>query len=140
MRMTWAAVLTALGLGCASVSHAAVTLYECQIEAPGAMGWVPELVIIAHNTEADTVTVSDPIGFAFNDREPIAGSVLTNNDKRISFRWQVEDISAGAGTFVQRMVYRATYLRANNRMVVTGRPLPYENNFRGQGGCRVTQR
>lgn len=142
MRKMWSILVGLCGAGVALMAtplQAAVLVYQCQIDTRSGKGWIPEVVIVAHDPAAKTVLVSDPIIFEFNDRKPLEAKVTVQNDRRLSFTWRFERFRAPTGQFVSSFVYRGTYVKARNRMVVSAKPLGYVDNLRGEGPCQVSQ-
>ena len=115
----------------------ALTVYQCQIKERGKSGWVPKLVVLAHDLKTGDVQVSDPIILHFNDQQPLPATIALENNKRISFKWTLKGVRNRSGQYAPQFSFRGTYLKAKKEMVVTAKPLGYANTFTRQGPCTV---
>lgn len=111
----------------------AATHYSCKILKN--TGWIAPEIHIVYDEATGAVVVHDGIIYSFNNEEPLPGKVLSENKKRITFGWVIEDSRNRHGQYVSNFKYRASYLKAKKQLVVTAKPLGYANNFRGDGPC-----
>lgn len=116
---------------------AAPTVYQCELKVGRLESWVPEQLVIAHDTEAGTVLVSDPIILHFNDKQPLAGELVVQNAKRTTFKWALVDVVNRSGQQAPRFVYRATVQASDKTVRVVAKPLGYPNDFKAKGRCQV---
>ena len=122
-----------VALFCMSTAAAAVT-YECKMTKTDPSNWVPEEVLIQYDPDTGAVQVADPISHHFHGG-PRQGEVDTDNAKRTTFKWDVKTTNK-VGQFTT-MKYRATIMKNNNTVSVTGKPLGYLDNMRSSGTCVV---
>ena len=113
---------------------ASAAVYECSVTKSNS-SYIPEIVIIDYNASSGEVTVIDPVIKHFVGGA-ISGEVATENNKRITFKWSIDGTKADAQKHVN-WHYRATYLKGSSKLVITGKPLGYTNNFRGNGACKI---
>lgn len=132
-------LIATLGAICALATPAvAQTTYNCSLKNAGSTNWIPPVLFIGHDPAANRVVVSDPYILHFNDRQPVEGKVDTENAKRVTFVWELkarDDRGQSA-----RIVYRATWVKANKRMNITATALGYESAIQGHGTCEVKTR
>ena len=117
-----------------------VAIYDCQIKERGQSGWIPKVVVIAHDQKSGEILVSDPIIFHFNDKQPVAAKIAVENAKRTTFSWSLKGVKNRAGQYAPHFSFRATYLKAKNSMLLTSSPSGFSNSFSGTGPCRVIQK
>jgi hypothetical protein len=132
-------LIATLGAICALATPAvAQTTYTCSLKEAGRSNWIPPVLFIGHDPAANRVVVSDPIVLHFNDRQPVEGKVDTENDKRVTFVWELKtrDTRGQSAT----MIYRATWVKADKRMNITATALGYESGIQGFGTCEVEMR
>lgn len=110
--------------------------YECEITRKN-HGYVPEILFIVHKGSAKSATVLDPIIDYFNDGKPVSGTVSANNDKRLTVKWKLKDLTTPGGQFVAGFNYTATYLKKTGKLSVSAKPLGYLDNMRGFGTCKL---
>jgi len=96
--------------------------------------WVPNAVLIQYDPDTGAVQVADPITNHFLGGSAW-GAVDTDNDKRTTFKWDVKTTNK-VGQFTT-MKYRATVMKNNNTVTLSGKPLGYLNNYRSSGTCVV---
>ncbi len=130
--LTRAAIAAAAFLAFSTPSLAVV--YECNVTKSNA-DYIPTIVIIDYNTNSGAVTVLDPVIKHFLGRAT-NGEVVTENNKRITFKWSINGTKAGAQQNVN-LRYRATVLKGSNKLTISGKPLGYTNNFQGSGKCKL---
>lgn len=128
--------VAALLFGAMGTSFASAETYVCKIKPQITDGWIPTTLAVDYDTQTGDVVVYDEYIMHFHGK-PIAGKVAANNSKRITFAWTLNSVDAGGGARVNRFNFRASYLKANGKMVVTSQPSGYQNNFRGRGRCSI---
>lgn len=116
----------------------AQTAYTCALKEAGTSKWIPAVLFVGHDPANDRVVISDDIVLTFNNRKPIEGQVVTENNKRVTFSWEVKIKDSRGQT--ARMQYRATWVKAAKRMNVVATPFGYANGFQGYGSCQVASR
>ncbi len=131
-RILWAIVLliTVLPLGAMSET------YVCKIRPDSKGDWIPETLAINHDPKSGKVIVNDDLILFFH-KKPLVGRVATENAKRITFTWILPSVRNSAGQRALRFRFRASYLKATHKMIVSSQPSGYENRFRGSGVCNV---
>ena len=129
-------LLAIIFAGVALSTAAFADTYVCKIIQDSKGNWIPENLAINYNTQTGDVIVNDEYIMHFHGK-PIAGKVVTDNAKRITFTWTIPSVRNSAGQTALRFQYRASFLKRSGKMIVTSRPSGYENNFRGAGNCKV---
>ena len=116
----------------------ALTTNTCSLNVAASQNWVPELVVVTHDEAKGKIIVADPVIMYFNDRQPVEGRIAVNNNKRITFNWELKasDASGQRAT----MDYRMTYLRGNNTVSIQAQPLGYESGYQATGICEVKRK
>lgn len=130
------ALLLAVSLGQAQAKE-----YHCKIERNGQKtAALPPAVVVWHNEQTGEVKVLDGLIKAMSGG-PIAGSVSVDNDRRITFRYDVKKVSGtnqhGGSAFANTLSYQLTIQKANLSAVMSMKPLGYANTFRGKGLCAL---
>ncbi|WP_300518037.1 hypothetical protein [Aliiroseovarius sp.] len=113
--------------------------YTCEITPAGSGAWIPEVVVVNHDESTGKVVVLDPIIKFYKDA-PIEGRVGTDNARRTTFNWVLEDITVVAGAqrvFVNGFSFSLTVRKASHRASMSSTPLGYANRDRGDGRCTV---
>lgn len=111
------------------------TIYECQIEDRGTnQGWLPNIVVVAYEPGAETVTVSDPY-IEFASGGPIEVKPTTDNDAQLSLKWKITLPAANQDDL--NLTYSFTILKADNRAKISALPHGYDNTFTSKGTCKV---
>ena len=131
-KLLLAACLTGFVMPVAAISDT----YFCKVKQDSKGNWVPQSLAISYDEKTGKVVVNDEYIMHFHGT-PIAGKVVTDNAKRITFSWILPDVKNSAGQRALRFQYRATYLKASHKVVVTSRPSGYEDTFRGAGVCVI---
>ncbi|MCK0150894.1 hypothetical protein MWU54_12715 [Marivita sp. S6314] len=119
-------------------SAAAQVTYTCELTSPQRKAWIPDILFIGHDAEKGRVVISDPIVLHFNDRRPIEGRVSIDNAKRITFAWNYTATDSKGKR--AKMLFRATWLKADQEMRITAMPAGYHTGFNGVGTCDRQQR
>ena len=131
-------LLVALSLAwLAPPAQAQTRTFECSIQGTQARSWIQPLIFIAYDATADRVVVSDPAILQFNDGQPVEGSLVTENARRITFKWSVDMVSASKQRLT--MNYRATYVKGTGAVNVIAQPRHFSNSFNAGGTCKVGQ-
>jgi hypothetical protein len=134
MRFVTSALVLAFTLATTQAALAKTVTYNCATDARDGIV-VPQQVMFAHNEDTGELLVIDPI-IQHVIGKPIPGTITDNNDKRITFTWQMLELKNNKG---QRMGlrYNATYMRATGVFSLTAKPLNYSNDFRARGTCTL---
>ncbi len=113
-------------------SAMAADVYQCSVKKNGRGNWIPEFILISHDTKNNSVVVIDPVIDHFHGG-PIKGRLDIDNKVRTTFRWKVraKDKSSQHGT----LGYAATYQKASGKVTVSMFPAGYDNSFSGKGTC-----
>ncbi len=124
-------------------SAANAQTYVCQLTEQGRNNLIPEVVVIAHDKDAGTVAVLDPI-IKYYVGEAIAGEVATLNNKRITFKWTVrsvkgESTNGGRPLFTSGIKYRITIQHSSLKATIWAAPNGYRLQGRGKGRCQIEQ-
>lgn len=126
----------------AFVAGAAVAAEEgaitCQLDGPGAKGWVPPIVAVIVNDKGE-VTVSDPIILHFHG-VPVSGRIAVENARRITYAWTLEGARDNRRQFAPKMDYRLTVQKPSNDATMSITPRNYGNTMRGEGRCAPLKR
>lgn len=134
MRLT--ALVPALALAIAAApALAEPQTYVCLLTQGAKEGtWISPQVVILHDPANGLVVVNDPVVMTFGG-QPVAGEVKVDNDKRITFGWDVREIVATGGRKAMTMRYRGTFVKATGAFSLAAKPLGYSNGFEGRGTC-----
>jgi hypothetical protein len=114
----------------------AATLYDCTMKKAN---WIAPRVLIIHDETTDEVTVLDGVIKSLTGKEALPARVSVKNNKRITFVWQIAESTNSHGQFVPKFEYRGTYLRSRKELILTGKPVGYASDYRGQGACTLEQ-
>ena len=108
--------------------------YECAIKQVSANGpWLPEVVVVGTEGGSTKPVVYDPLIDHFAGH-PIAAKIDTDNDKRITYAWELK-IKSGSNQH-SRMRYRLTVTKKTLAAQMTAQPLGYEDIFIATGSCK----
>ena len=135
-------IVRAVGLGLIAVlatsvpSMARVVIYTCELDVARSQGWVPEQVLIEHDTATDEVVVTDTVTNHFTGK-PSKGEVLFENARRITFSWELRNLQSPSNQFTPAMKFRGTLQKPPRRISVTATPVGFGNSFRAEGTCQV---
>jgi len=108
--------------------------YICKIKPRTKGNWIPETLAIDFDPQTGDVIVNDEYIMHYHGK-PVAGKVVANNSKRITFTWILPSVKNSQGQTALRFNFRASYLKNSRKMIVTSNPSGYSNNFRGDGTC-----
>ncbi len=118
----------------ASAGHAR-TIYECTFEDRGPnRGWLPTVVYVAYDPDAEEVQVSDPMIQDINGG-PLSVKPKTDNDVRLSLSWKLMLESTSQNEY--EWTYEFTVYKADNKAKITGIPRGYSDTLYAPGTCRV---
>jgi hypothetical protein len=128
-------LLAIVGAGAAA---ARVTRYECTFaqERAAGGGWIPEIVVVMDDSEAENPTVFDPVIRHFMGN-PIAAQRGEETKARVTFNWRFTAPNKGQAAV---MDYRLTYYKDGKPAKMLAQPGGYDNKYTGQGTCKVTTR
>lgn len=130
-------VCAAVCLGVVPVTAFAANLYDCTMRDAGAVGnWIQPEILILHEPDAEDARVTDGIVQTYSGKKDIAARVVTENDKRVTFAWDVMISQSGQNA---NMGYRLTYLKATGTAMVTAQAAGYIGPFTSQGQCTLKQ-
>jgi hypothetical protein len=107
--------------------------YICSLTVSAANGWVPEQVVILHDTGTGAVLVNDPMIFAYAGK-PVEGEVVDESAKKIAFAWTVGFVTNRSAQ-TAKFRYRAAIIKEKMTVTITASPLGYRNNFVARGTC-----
>lgn len=119
-------------------TSATAAVYECNIRANGLFGAIAPVLIFSMSDNEDVVFVYDGMIKEFHDK-PLKATIAVANTKRYTFKWSVDVISTSDGESMPRIDYRATYLKRNGRITITGFPAGWDNQYNGTGTCKRTE-
>lgn len=135
MRFSLLPAVLALAVSTAPALAEPVT-YICNLTKGGKAGtWISPQVVILHDAANGVVAVNDAVILSFGGK-PVAGTVKVDNDKRITFGWTVEEVTARGGRKAS-MRYVGTLIKGSNVFRLSAFPMGYDNSFRGGGNCVV---
>jgi hypothetical protein len=129
-------VLLVCGLAATSV-QAQTRTYECTIRGTKERSWIQPLIFFAYDTKEGRVIVSDPAILGFNDGQPVEGTLVADNARRITVKWSLDMISASQQRVT--MDYRATYVKGTQAVNVIAQPRHFSGNFNAGGTCKAGQ-
>ncbi len=113
---------------------AAGDVFECKFPGVGNnMGYLPLMVIVAHDAGSDTATVVDPIIQA-EKGGPIEVKIASDNDAKLSVSWSIM-LQSLANDYI-KMAYRVSIQKGSLAASLSGRPQGFSNNFTAQGTCK----
>jgi hypothetical protein len=124
-----------LGLAFATPA-AAVQVLDCAIPIRGGNhGWLTDRYIFTYDDKAGTATVVDGI---IQDifGKPIEAKPKVVSANQTAFSWTVMDKNSRNNAV--KMLYRATLLKADNSMIVAGKPAGFFESFESRGSCKIT--
>jgi len=117
---------------------ASATTYKCDVRLNGHNGGISPVVVFLINDDETEAMVYDALIKETYDK-PIEAKIVVANSKRYTLKWSVAVKSDSSGQPLPRIDYRATYLKRNHRISVTGFPAGYDNRFEGTGKYAVTK-
>ena len=116
-----------------SISQA-LTL-ECTLK-PNAnvLGVITERYVIQSDEGSGQAIVSDGIILYYNDNQPMAAKVSEDSARKLVVTWNVQ-MTNSTGQMT-KMQYRASWFKADGRVVIRAVPGGYTNDFEARGTCR----
>ena len=130
LRACAAAVLVAFSV----TPSLARDVFECSFpETASNMGYLPQTVVLARETGADTVTIVDPFIQAM-EGGPIDKKIVDESDAKLSVSW-VLNLKSTGNDYV-KVHYRLSIQKGSLKTSLTGRPMNYSNTFSAQGKCK----
>ena len=134
MRIVWAMSL-AVGLSLTGAGIGQAKVLDCAFSiASGNLGWLSDRYIFDYDDKAGTVLVLDGL-IQQSVGKPIAGKPKVVSAKQTAFTWTVLSKNT-VGTYV-KMVMRATFFKADNSMIIAGKPAGFLESFDQRGTCKV---
>jgi hypothetical protein len=136
MLATGLAVLAVLGS--APTAQAEGVRYDCKFDTGNARdgNWVPQVLVLQHDTTSGKVTVFDPVIKSFTGK-PIEGQLNTETKARTEFSWDLNvRTKSGADS---RMGYTFVYYKDGRPAKVRAEPRGYDNRFSGEGTCKLSK-
>lgn len=96
------------------------------------MGYVTERYVLQHDEATGQAVASDALILYFLD-QPVAAKVSEDTGKKLVLSWDVQMTnSTGQNT---RMLFRASYFKADGSVIVRATPSGYSNQFEARGRC-----
>jgi hypothetical protein len=126
--------LTALAaLFATSLASQAVTL-DCTMKVNSNNGgYLTERYILQHDEGAGQAVVSDGLILYYN-KQPVTAKVSEDSTKKLVLTWDlILTNDTGQNT---RMLFRASYFKADGKVIVRGVPSGYSNSFESRGKCK----
>lgn len=119
----------------AQTASTAGFLYDCDMsDADNGRGWVsPKIAIVLPGD--GSVTVIDALTLAFFD-DPIEGTILRDDDKRLIVKWTLRNVRADSGRSFAYFDYRASLAKQSGRIELTAAPRAFDTGLRSTGSCR----
>ena len=120
----------------ATASHAAPGyLYDCDMAyVKQGKGWVsPKIAFVLPGD--GSVKVVDAVTLHFN-KEPLLGTIVRENDKRLVIKWTIDNAKADSGKTFNNFQYRASISKASGGIELTLQPGHYDSGLRSPGSCR----
>lgn len=136
------AIVMAVGLGLMAVSGPAVQAagvrYDCRFDTGNARdgNWVPEILVLQHDTGSGKVTVFDPVIKHFTGK-PIEGRLSAETKARSEFSWVLDVRTVGGAS--SRMAYTFVYYKDGRPAKIVAAPGGYDNRFSGEGTCKLSR-
>lgn len=121
-----------------AANSASATTYKCDVRLNGHYGGISPVLVFSINDDETAAMVYDAFIKETYDK-PIEATIVVANTKRYTLKWSVAIKTDSDGQPMPRIDYRATYLKRNHRISVTGFPAGYDNRFEGTGKCAVTK-
>jgi hypothetical protein len=135
---SWAVSMGVLAVvGPAGPALAKMTQYECRFaqESAGGGGWIPEILVLTEDDATGEILAFDPIIKHFVGT-PIAVRLSERTKVRSTFRWELETQNRGQSS---RMTYTFSYFSDGKPARMSAQPGGYDNKWKGEGTCKLTQ-
>lgn len=136
MRMMVRALFCAMAAAGAAPALAEPVLFHCKLKVARNEGWVPGEVAIVYDAATQSVTVSDPFQQHYFGK-PAEGQLIVDNEKRVTFGWDLPRLKNAEKQYTPDMKYRATVQKAGLAVAISATPVGYPNHFRGDGSCKM---
>ena len=125
-------VVAAFFLATSSIAQA-VTL-DCALKPNSdALGYVTERYVLQHDEASGQAVASDALILHFNEK-PIAAKVSEDTPKKLVLTWAVQ-LTNSTGQ-ITKMLFRASYFKADGSVIVRAVPSGYSNQFEARGRCK----
>jgi hypothetical protein len=96
-------------------------------------GYITERYVFQQDEATGQALASDALILHFNE-SPIAAKVSEDTKKKLVLTWSVQlTNNTGQGT---KMLFRASYFKADGSVTVRAVPSGYDNQFEGRGRCK----
>lgn len=116
-----------------SLSHA-LTL-DCALKPnPNILGAIGERYVIQSDEGSGQAIVSDGVILHYNGNQPIAAKVSEDSAKKLVVTWNLK-MTNNTGQMT-KMQYRATWFKADGRVIIRAVPSGYSNDFEARGSCK----
>lgn len=126
-------------VGLAGPCLASAVLYECDIaDYERAKGWISSKIAIILPGD-NSVKIVDAITLSFAN-EPVSGTVLRDNAKRLIVKWTVEGVKTDDGTSFAGVNYRASIAKTTGAVEVSTIPNGYDTDLRANGDCKTRRK
>lgn len=110
-------------------------IYRCQFEV-SSRSLISQQVLIAVEHATGKVLVFDAFIHGVIG-EPIEGKVVSNDSKKIAFRWSLH-VPDRSGT-IARLTYRLAYFKESGMSTISAQAMGFRNNANSRGKCTVKQ-
>ncbi|MDA5094354.1 hypothetical protein O2N63_09675 [Aliiroseovarius sp. KMU-50] len=137
MKLTGLAFFVATFLAPAAVSAAE---YECTLKMKKSGGnWMGPEIYIDYDEAKGEATVIDEVINHYNDGKRLTTTSITDNDKRVTFRYLLKLVGGSSTTIVgvayANQKYSLTILKPSMKAIITMKPIGYSNSWRDEGAC-----
>lgn len=124
-----------LALTASAAQAAPGYMYDCDMTyVKQGKGWVsPKIAFVLPGD--GTVKVVDAVTLHFN-KEPLRGTIVRENDKRLVITWTINNARADSGQTFNNFQYRASISKSSGGIELTLRPGHYDTGLRSPGSCR----
>ncbi len=139
LMMEYKAIAAGAILGAAFfATNAMAEVYECKVRSNGQYGGIQPVTIFSIDEGKNAVFVYDALIKEIYDK-PLMGTIVVANAKRYTFKWSVDVVSSSDGESMPRIDYRATYLKGNHKIRISGFPAGWDNQYNGTGTCKLSK-
>ena len=115
------------------------TIYDCKMVPQGRnQDLIAPTITITINDSNNRVLVTDELIRKYSVRQ-VLGELSIDNAKRVTLKWELTGVRDRRGHNLGRMMYRATILKANNRISVTALPSESYLDISGGGGGNTSR-
>ena len=120
----------AFAIICAPMMAFAET-FDCTL---GQDGWFGKRMIFQISSDGKTAKMDGDVARHFTGGA-MDVQMTANNDKRVTFKWEVNDSTSSTGQGANRLLYKMTITKGDRRIQGTMFPQGYDNNFSANGKC-----